>query len=61
MNNQRTAKKKSISQKFASYVHIGQKRAMAEFPLIKIILKNPVIRKELKLEKEEEEYLDRVN
>jgi len=32
---------------------------MAEFPTIKLILKNPDIRKELKLEKEEEEYLDK--
>jgi len=59
MNNQRIAKKKTIAQKFAKLVHIGQKRAMAEFPTIKLILKNPDIRKELKLEKEEEEYLDK--
>ena len=61
MNNQRTAKKKSICHKFAGYVHIGEKRAMSEFPLIRMILKNPQIRKELKLEKEEEEYLDKTN
>ncbi len=58
MNNQRTAKKKSIAQKFAAYVHVGQKRAMAEFPIIKMILNNPEIRRELKLEKEEEDYLE---
>ncbi len=59
MNNQRTAKKKSIAKKFAGYVHVGQKRVMSEFSIIKLILKNPEIRKELKLEKEEEEYLDK--
>ncbi|MDO8622779.1 MAG: replication factor C large subunit [archaeon] len=58
LNNQRTAKKKSISIKYASFVHIGIKRAMSEFPVIKQILKNPDIRKELKLEPEEIVYLE---
>ncbi len=58
MNNQRTVKKKSIAQKYAKYVHIGEKRAMNEFPLIsKIIKSNPKISKELKLDEEEIEYL----
>jgi len=61
LNNQRTAKKVSIAKKYADYVHIGNKRAMFEFPLLRLILKNENIRKELKLEKEEEEYLDRIN
>lgn len=59
LNNQRTAKKVTIARKYAEHVHIGQKRAMFEFPLLRLILKNPEARKELKLEKEEEEYLDR--
>ncbi len=59
MNNQRTAKKKSIAKKFAARVHVGEKRAMSEFPLIKLILKNQEIRRELKLDPEEEEYLDK--
>lgn len=58
MNNQRTQKKKSISQKYAKYVHVGTKRAMNEFPIIKQIIKySPEIQKELKLEKEEIEYV----
>ena len=58
MNNQRTAKKKSISQKYAKKVHVGVKRAMYEFPIIKqIINSNPEIAKELKLDDEELEYL----
>ncbi|MFW6282502.1 MAG: replication factor C large subunit [Minisyncoccales bacterium] len=58
INNQRTAKKKSISQKYAEHVHIGYKRAMHEFPIVKEILKsNPVIQKELKLEEDEIAYL----
>ncbi len=58
MNNQRTAKKKSIAIKYAQIVHVGQKRAMHEFPIIKQIIKsNPQIAKELKLTEEEMEYL----
>ncbi|MGY4884505.1 MAG: replication factor C large subunit [Nanobdellota archaeon] len=58
MNNQRTMKKKSIAEKYSQYSHIGQKRAMQEFPLIKqIINSNPEISKELKLDEEEMEYL----
>ncbi|HPD82082.1 MAG TPA: replication factor C large subunit [Candidatus Pacearchaeota archaeon] len=58
MNNQRTAKKKSIAIKYAEYCHIAQKRAMKEFPIIKqIINSNPSISKELKLDNEELEYL----
>ncbi len=59
LNNQRTAKKKSIAKKYAQYVHVGQKRAMNEFPIIKNILKNENIRKELKLSGEEIDYLER--
>ena len=60
LNNQRTAKKKSIAQKYAQLVHVGQKRAMNEFPIIKQIIKsNPAIQKELKLNQEEVEYLER--
>jgi replication factor C large subunit len=58
MNNQRTIKKKSIAQKYAKHVHVGEKRAMNEFPIIKqIIVSNPEIAKELRLDEEEIEYL----
>jgi len=60
LNNQRNAKKVSIAKKYAEYAHVGEKRAMAEFSLLKFILKNEGVRKELKLEKEEEEYLDKI-
>jgi len=60
MNNQRTAKKKTIAQKYARHVHVGEKRAMNEFPIIKQILKsNPKIQRELKLTEDEIEYLVR--
>lgn len=58
LHNQRIAKKKSIAQKYARYVHVGSKRALKEFATILQILKNPDIRKELRLDEEEIEYLD---
>ncbi|MGD9276756.1 MAG: replication factor C large subunit [Candidatus Pacearchaeota archaeon] len=58
LNNQRSMKKKSIAQKYAKLVHVGLKRAMHEFYLIKEIIKsNPEIQKELKLNDEEVEYV----
>ena len=58
LNNQRTAKKKSIAQKYSKYVHVGEKRAMKEFDLIrKVINSNPQIQKELRLSEEEVGYL----
>ena len=60
LNNQRIAKKKSIAQKYAHHVHVGVKRALNEFSIIKEIIKsNPQIQKELRLELEEIEYLNR--
>jgi len=60
LNNLRTAKKKSIAQKYSKYVHVGEKRAMKEFPLIKkILISNPKIQKELRLSDEEIEYLEK--
>jgi len=60
LQNQRAAKKKSICQKYARYCHISIKQAMKEFMLLRIILKKPEIRVELKLGEEEIEYLDKV-
>ena len=58
LNNQKTIQKKSICQKYSQYVHVSQKRAMFEFPVIKQIIKsNPDIQKELKLEEDEIEYI----
>jgi replication factor C large subunit len=57
LHNQKTMKKKSISSKYAKYNHIGTKRAMNEFNILKPILKNPQVQQELKLSEEEIEYL----
>jgi len=59
LHNQRTEKKKSIAEKYAHYSHIGHKRAMHEFPVIKQIITKPEIAKELKLTDEEIEYLNK--
>jgi len=58
MHNQRTLQKKSISQKYSKLVHVGEKRAMHEFPIIKnIIISNPKIQEELRLNEDELAYL----
>ena len=54
--NQKQKYKKSISEKYSNYCHIGRRRAMHEFPIIKQII-NPQIQKELKLTEEEIEFL----
>ena len=60
MNNQRTSKKKSIAKKYAEFVHVGQKRAMKEFPIIKQIIKSSSdIQQELKLDEDELAYLNK--
>ncbi len=60
LSNQKQFRKKSIAQKYAKYAHIGTKRAMNEFPVIKnIISSNTEIQKELRLNDEEVEYLKR--
>ncbi|MFA5485287.1 MAG: replication factor C large subunit [Candidatus Pacearchaeota archaeon] len=61
LNNQRTMKKKSICVKYAKHTHISIKRAMRDFLLIKIILQNEKIRKELKLDEEEINYLNKLD
>jgi len=59
MNNRKIEKKKSIAKKYAEYVHIGEKRALKEFPEVRAILIKPQVQKELKLTKDEIEYLQK--
>jgi len=59
MSNQQQQKKKSIAIKYAECCHIGYKRAMHEFPVIKHILRNPEAQKALKLESDEIEFLNK--
>ncbi|MBD3247172.1 replication factor C large subunit [Candidatus Pacearchaeota archaeon] len=60
INNRRTAKKKSIAKKYAELVHVGHKRAMREFPIIKNIIKSDEdIQDELQLDEDELAYLEK--
>jgi replication factor C large subunit len=59
LNNRRIEKKKTISKKYSRYVHVGEKRALKEFPTIKQFLLKPEIQKELKLSEDEIEYLEK--
>ena len=59
LNNRRIEKKKSIAKKYARYVHIGEKRALKEFPTIKAFLLKPDVQKELKLSEDEIGYLNK--
>lgn len=58
MNNQRDSKKKSIAKKYSRYTHIGEKRAMGDFSVIRNFLKNPNVQRDLRLTEEEVEYLN---
>jgi replication factor C large subunit len=59
LQNQRNVKKKSICQKYAQQCHTSVKEAMKDFLLLKLILKNPKVREQLKLTEEEITYLDK--
>jgi len=60
LNNQKTAKKKTIAKKYAQYVHSSAKRTMKDFHTIKTILKyNPGIQRKIKLNDEEIAFLEK--
>jgi replication factor C large subunit len=59
LQNQRSAKKKSICEKYAKHCHISIKTAMKDFMLLKVILQKPDIREGLQLTNDEIAYLDK--
>lgn len=59
LNNQKTEAKKSIAKKYSNLVHIGEKRALRDFSMVKLFFMNPEIQKELKLTEKEIEYLNK--
>ena len=61
LNNRRIEKRKSIAKKYSKYVHIGEKRAISEFPMFISILRKQSVQEELKLTEEEVEYLMKEN
>ncbi|OIO81068.1 hypothetical protein AUJ84_01880 [Candidatus Pacearchaeota archaeon CG1_02_32_132] len=60
LNNQKTAKKKTIANKYAKLVHCSTKGAMRDFNMIKLIVKNnSKIQTQLKLTSEEIDFITR--
>jgi replication factor C large subunit len=59
LQNQREAKKKTICEKYALQSHISVRRAMKDFLMIRILLKDEGVRNSLKLSEEERAYLDK--
>lgn len=58
LNNQKIAKKKTISKKYARYVHCSTKRIMRDFTLLSPILKQEDVQKKLKMSDEEIAYVN---
>lgn len=60
LSNQKMEKKKTIAKKYARLVHCSTKRALNEFPMVKIIIKNNLeIYSQLKLSEEEVDFLNK--
>jgi replication factor C large subunit len=59
LNNQKTAKKKTIAKKYAFFTHTSSKYAMREFPLLKSILQSPSIQQQIKLSDDEIDFLNK--
>ncbi|MBX4196227.1 replication factor C large subunit [Candidatus Pacearchaeota archaeon] len=57
MHNQKTEKKKTIARKYATLVHCSFKRALRDFELLKPIIRQESVQKQLKLSDEELEFL----
>ena len=57
LHNQKTEKKKSISRKYAQFVHCSTKRALRDFQLLVPVLRNIEIQNKLKLTEEEIEFI----
>ncbi len=57
LHNQKVEKKKTISKKYARLVHCSIKRVMKDFSLLKPILQNPKVQKQLDLSEEEIDFL----
>ena len=60
LQNQRAAKKKSICEKYARVAHVSVRGAMKDFLLLRLILGNEKVRKELDLSGDEIAYLEKI-
>ena len=61
LHNQKTAKKKTIAKKYAKFVHCSVKRIMRDFDLLKPIMNNPEVQKQLNFSEDEIEFLKSQN
>lgn len=59
LSNQKLAKKKTIAQKYAKLVHCSVRRAINDFETLKVIMRNPKIQEQLRLEDDEIDFLKR--
>lgn len=57
LHNQKTEKKKSISKKYARFVHCSTKRALRDFSLLVPILRSPEVQQKLRLTEEEIDFI----
>jgi len=57
LNNQKMEKKKTISRKYAKLVHCSTKRAMRDFPMLKIIIQKQEIQDQMRLSEEEVDFI----
>ena len=57
LNNQKHAKRKTIAEKYASKTHVGKKRILSEWEIVKNILKNSDVQEQLKLTDDEIAYV----
>lgn len=60
MNNQQEKHKKTIVIKYAKQVHCSSKKTATEFHIIKNILKNPKVQKQLDLNEQEIVYINKL-
>jgi len=59
LHNQKSEKKKTISRKYARLVHCSTKRILRDFTLLRLILKNQDVQKQLDLSEEEIEFINK--
>lgn len=57
LNNQKIVQKKSIAKKYAHLVHCSTKRALRDFSLLRPVLQQQDVQKQLRLSEEEMEFL----
>ncbi len=57
LNNQKNLKKKTISQKYARFVHCSVKRIMRDFEYLRPIMQKPSVQNQLKLDEDEIDFL----